>query len=82
MVGLDALPSYKRVAAVCPGRVKDRERYFQRLRRLDRGLNTGHRRVYERRVEPKGVHHVLSIDCRLSRRCGRWSDDPSVAWDR
>jgi hypothetical protein len=81
MVGLDALPSYKRVAAVS-GPVKDTERYFQRLRRLDQGLSTGHRRVYERRVELKGVHHVLSIDCRLSRRWGRWGDDPSVAWDR
>ena len=82
MVGLDALPSYKRVVAMCPGPVKDTERHFQRLRKLNRGLDTGHRRVYERRVKPNGTHHVFSIDCRLSRRWGRWGDDPSVAWDR
>ena len=47
------------------------ERYFQRLRWLNRGLDTGRRTVYERRVEPNGAHHVLSIDCRLSRRWER-----------
>ena len=82
MLGLDALPSYKSVAAMCLGPVKDTERYFKRLRRLNRGLDTEHRTVYERRVEPNGAHHVLSIDCRLSRRWGRRGDGPSVAWDR
>jgi hypothetical protein len=43
MVGLDALPCYKRVAPMCPGPVKDTKRYFQRLRTLNRGLDTGHR---------------------------------------
>ena len=34
----------------------------QRLRRLNRGLDTGHMRVFERRVEPNGAHHGFSID--------------------
>jgi hypothetical protein len=81
-LGRDALPSYKSVVAVCLGPVKDMERYFKRLRMLNRGLDTEHRTVYERRVEPNGAHHVLSIDCRLSRHWGRRGDGLSVAWDR
>jgi hypothetical protein len=41
MVGLDALTTYKRVMAWFPGPVDDTELYFQRLRRLNRGLDTG-----------------------------------------
>jgi hypothetical protein len=62
MVGLDALASYKRVLAWCPGPVEDTEHYFQQLHRLNQGLNTGHWRVYERKEEPNEVHYVLSID--------------------
>jgi hypothetical protein len=42
--------------------VEDTEKYFQRLRTPNQGLNTRHWRVYERREEPNGVHLVLSID--------------------
>jgi hypothetical protein len=45
-----------------PSPLEDMERYFQRIRRLNRGLDTGHWRVYERKEEPSGVHLVLSID--------------------
>jgi hypothetical protein len=62
MVGLDALPTYKRVVAWFLGPMEDRKRYFLRLRRLNQGLDTGHWRVYERKEEPNGVCLVLSID--------------------
>jgi hypothetical protein len=62
VVGLDALPTFKRVAAWFPGPVEDMERYFTRLHRLNRGLDTGQWRVYERREDPNGVRLVLSID--------------------
>jgi hypothetical protein len=58
VVGLDALPTYKRVVAWFPGLMEDMER----LRRLNQGLDTGNWRVYERREEPNGVRLVLSID--------------------
>jgi hypothetical protein len=54
VVELDALPIYKRVVAT--------ERYLLRFRKLNRGLDTGNLRVYERKVEPNGVRLVLSID--------------------
>jgi hypothetical protein len=38
------------------------ERLFLRLRRLNRGLDTGNWRIYEHKEEPKGVRLVLSID--------------------
>jgi len=47
MVGLDALPTYKRVVAWFPGPVEDTERYLVHLRRLNQGLDTRHWRVYE-----------------------------------
>jgi len=62
MVDLDALPSYKRVVAWCPGPVEDPQHYFQQLHRLNQGVNTSHWRVYEHREEPNGAHYVLSID--------------------
>ena len=57
-VGLDALPTYRRVMAWFPGPVEDTER----LCRLNRGLDTGNWRVYERKEEPNGVRLGLSID--------------------
>jgi hypothetical protein len=39
-VGLDALPTYKRVVAWFPGPVEDMEQYLLRLCRLNRGLDT------------------------------------------
>jgi len=42
IVGLDALPTYKRVVAWFPGPVEDTERYFLWLRRLNWGLDTRH----------------------------------------
>ena len=41
VVGLDALPTFKRVLAWFPGPMEDTEQYFLRLRRLNRGLDTG-----------------------------------------
>ena len=46
MVGLDALSAYKRVVAWFMGPVRDRERYFQRLLRLNQCLDTRQWRVY------------------------------------
>jgi hypothetical protein len=62
VVSLDALPTFKRMVAWFPGPKEDKERYFTRLRRLNRGLETGQWRVYERREDPNGVRLVLSID--------------------
>ena len=65
VVGLNALPTFKRVAAWFPGPVEDTEHCFSRLRRLNRGLDTRQWRVYECREEPNGVQLVLSIDADL-----------------
>ena len=62
LVGLDAIPTYKRVVAWLPGPAMDAERYLLRLRRLNQGLDTRHWRVYERREESNGVRLVLRID--------------------
>ena len=62
MVGLDALPTYKRVVAWFPGTVEDSESYFQWVHRLNQCLDTRHWKVYEFREEPNGVRLVLSID--------------------
>jgi len=62
MVGLDALPTYKRVAAWFPGSVEDTGHYLQQLRRLNRGEDTDKWKVYEHREEPSGVSLVLSVD--------------------
>jgi hypothetical protein len=62
VVGLDTLPTYKRVVAVFPGPVEATERYILRLRRLNRDPDTGNWRVYERKEEPNGVHLLLRID--------------------
>ena len=62
LVGLDALPTYRRVVAWFPGPAEDGERYFLWLRRLNQGLDTRQWRVYERMEEAKGVRLVLSID--------------------
>jgi hypothetical protein len=62
VVGIDALPTYKRVVAWFPGPVEDTERLFLRLRRLNRGLDTRNWRTYERKDEPNRVRLVLSFD--------------------
>jgi hypothetical protein len=62
MVGLEALPTYKRVVAWFPSPAEDTERLLSRLRRLNRGLETSQWRVYERKEEPRVVRLVLSID--------------------
>jgi hypothetical protein len=62
VVDMKTLPAYKRVAAWFPGPVEDTETLFQRLRRLNRGLETWQWRTYERKEEPSGVRLVLSID--------------------
>jgi hypothetical protein len=55
MVGLDALPSYKRGVARCLGPVEDIGHYFQHLHKVNQGLDTSHWRVYKYREEPNGV---------------------------
>jgi hypothetical protein len=62
VVRLEALPTFKRVPAWFPGPVEDTDTFLRRLRRLNRGLETAHWRVYERREESNGVRLVLSID--------------------
>ena len=62
MVGLDALPTYKRVMAWFLGPVEGMGRCFKRLHRLIQGLDTSHWRVYEREEEPNGVSLMLGID--------------------
>ena len=62
IVGLDALPTYKRVVAWFTGHVEDTERYLLRVRRLNRGLDTVLWRVYKRKEESNGVHLVLGFD--------------------
>jgi len=62
LVGLDALPTYKRVVAWFLGPAEDAEQYLLRLRRLNPGLDSRHLRVYECREESNGVRLVLSID--------------------
>jgi hypothetical protein len=62
VVGMDALPTYKRVVAWFLGPMEDTERPFLWLRRLNWGLDTRNWRTYERKEEPNGVHLVLSID--------------------
>jgi hypothetical protein len=55
VVGLDALPTYKRVVTWFLGPVEDMEHYFLRLRRLKWGLDTGNWTVNERKGEPNGI---------------------------
>jgi hypothetical protein len=62
VVGLDALPTYKRVVAWFLGPMEATERYLLQLRRLNRGLDTSNWRVYERKEEVNGVCLVLRID--------------------
>jgi hypothetical protein len=61
VVGLEASPTFKRVAAWIPGSVEDTDTFLRRLRRLNRGLETAHWRIYERREEFNGVRLELSI---------------------
>jgi hypothetical protein len=62
VVGLDALPTYKRVVACFPGPMEDTEQLLSWFRRLNWSMDTGNWRVYERKKEPNGVCPVLSID--------------------
>jgi hypothetical protein len=70
VLGLDAHLAFKRVAAWFPGPVENTERYFSRLCRLNRGLDTGQWRVYERRENPNGVRLVLSLEMEPLQRRG------------
>jgi hypothetical protein len=60
IVGLDALPTYKRMVAWFPGPVEDTEQYLLLLHRQNQ--DTRHWRVYKRKEEPDGIRLVLSID--------------------
>jgi len=62
LVGLDPLPTYKRVVAWFLGPAKDAEQYLLRLCWLNQGLDTRHWRVYERREDSNRVRLVLRID--------------------
>jgi hypothetical protein len=80
MVDLDALPTYKRVVAWLLGPVEDTEQYFQRLRRLNQGLDIG--QSVSTRRNPMGsalcsvLIQLLLLDWR---KC---VGDPSVGWDK
>jgi len=62
VVGLDAIPTYKRVVVRFPSPVEGTERLLSRLRRLNQGVVTGNRKDYERKEEPNGFRLVLRID--------------------
>jgi len=62
IVGLDALPIYKRLVALFPGPVENTGRYLKRLHRLNRGLYIDNWKVYELNEEPNGVRRMFSID--------------------
>ena len=62
VVGLDALPTYKRVVAWFPSPIEDTRRYCLWLCRLNQGLDTRNWEIYECKEEPNGVRLVLSID--------------------
>jgi hypothetical protein len=74
IVGLDALPKYRRVVAWFPGPVEGTELYQQRLRRLNRGLNTDNWKAYELMEESNGVRLVFRIDstCITALKRLRW----------
>jgi len=72
MVGLDALPTFKRVVAWFPGAVEDMGRYLQWLHRLNQGLDTDNWRFYKRKEEPNGIHLVLSTDSNSVILSWRW----------
>ena len=83
VVSMDALPTYKRVAAWFPGPMDDTERLLSRLRRLNRGLDTRNWRVYERKEEPSGVRLMLSIDTSsIAVLEGVCVVGPSAVWGR
>jgi hypothetical protein len=54
MVGLDVLPTYKRVMAWFPGPVKDTEGYFLRLCGLNQVMDTGTGEFMSLRRNPMG----------------------------
>jgi hypothetical protein len=62
MVGLDALATFKGVAAWFLSPVEDTEMLLRCLHRLNQGLQTRKWRTYERKEEPHRVRLVLSID--------------------
>jgi hypothetical protein len=62
VVSLENLPTFKRVATSIPGPVEDTDTSLQRLRRLNRGLETAQWRVNESKEEISGVQLLLSID--------------------
>jgi hypothetical protein len=62
MVDLEAPPTYTRVVAWFLGSMEDMEHYFQRLCRLNQGMNTDNWRVNEYKEKSNRVCLVLSID--------------------
>jgi hypothetical protein len=82
MVGLEALPTDKRVVVWFPGTAEDTERLFARIRRLNRGLETNQWRVYERKEEPRGSALCSALISSRQRRWRGWSGGPSAAQDR
>jgi hypothetical protein len=62
IMGLEALPTYKRVVAWFPGPVEDKGHYFQQHCRLNQGLDASHWRIYEHKKKPNGVRLWFSID--------------------
>jgi hypothetical protein len=69
IVGLEALPIYKSVLTWFLGPA---EGLFNRLRTLNRGLDTSQWRVYERQEVPSGVRLGLGIDSQSVLEGLRW----------
>lgn len=62
VMGLEALLTYKEWLLGFQRPVEDTERYLQRLRRLNQGLNTSQWRVYESKEESDGFCTFLNTD--------------------
>ena len=55
---------------------------FSETRRMDRELDMGHWRMYERKLNRVGSTLCSILFPCLSRHWRRWDGDPSAAWDR
>lgn len=62
VVGMEALPTFKKVALWIPGPSATTPVFFDRLERLNTGLRTGAWRVWERRNATAGVRLIVSMD--------------------
>jgi hypothetical protein len=82
VMGLDALSTFKRMVAWFPSPVEHTERYFTRLRRLNRGLEIRQLRIYEHREDSNCVRLVFSIDSTSVTILEGLNGGPSASWDK